>query len=171
MEPGSRSISIMMKKKEKISVPDLTEFTDEEGKKWIQTSTEDLLSMRELNEIIESLDRDKSKDDLVLARINFQNVNREYYHAAVALQEKLSRQGELLKKIATESKKTIEKKNRKLKELIEYIKKLHLFLAYINTNADDLDKIKIPAAMMMQAVQEKEPELESEYEEVEEKIL
>ena len=111
MEPGSRSILIMMKKKEKISVPDLTEFTDEEGKKWIQTSTEDLLSIKgDSTRVIESLDRDKSKDDLVLARINFQNVNREYYHAAVALQEKLSRQGELLKKIATESKKTIEKK-------------------------------------------------------------
>ena len=109
-----------MKKKKKIDkMPDLKEFTDELGKKWIQTSTDDLFSMKEINEILESIDKDKDKDKdkVVLARIDFQKVDREYYNAAKALHQKLKEQTELLKKIAEESKKTIEKKNRKLKSL------------------------------------------------------
>ncbi len=160
-----------MKRKEKNIIPDLTEFTDEEGKKWIQTSAEDLFSMKELNEIIESIDKEKNRDDMVLARINFQNVNREYYNAAVGLQIKLNKQREVLKRVATESKITIEKKNAKLKELIVYIKKLHIFIAYINSNMDNLESIKIPAADMFKTVQEQEPEVQSMYEEVEEVII
>lgn len=127
--------------------------------------------MKELNEIIESIDKEKNRDDMVLARINFQNVNREYYNAAVGLQIKLNKQREVLKRVATESKITIEKKNAKLKELIVYIKKLHIFIAYINSNMDNLESIKIPAADMFKTVQEQEPEVQSMYEEVEEVII
>jgi hypothetical protein len=151
-------------------IPDLTEFTDEDGKKWIQTSADDLFSMKELNEILESIDKEKDKDEVVLARIDFQTVNREYYDAAIALQGKLRKQTELLKKLAEESKKTIERKNLKLKELIEYIKKLHMFIAYINANQDRLDEIEIPADISFRPA-EVEDIVESIYEEVEEVVL
>jgi len=39
-------------------VPDITEYTDEEGKKWIQTSTSDLFSSKELNDILESIEKE-----------------------------------------------------------------------------------------------------------------
>ncbi len=152
-------------------IPDLTEFTDDEGKKWIQTSADDLFSMKELNEILESIDKEKDKDDVVLARIDFQKVNREYYDAAIALQEKLKKQTGLLKKLADESKKTIERKNIKLKELIEYIKKLHMFIAYINANQDRLDEIEIPESISFRPAAEAEDIAESVYEEVEEVVL
>ncbi len=152
-------------------IPDLTEFTDDEGKKWIQTSADDLFSMKELNEILESIDKEKDKDEVVLARIDFQKVNREYYDAAIALQEKLKKQTELLKKLADESKKTIERKNIKLKELIEYIKKLHMFIAYINANQDRLDEIEIPQSISFRPATEVEDITESVYEEVEEVVL
>jgi hypothetical protein len=152
-------------------IPDLTEFTDEDGKKWIQTSADDLFSMKELNDILESIDKEKEKDEVVLARIDFQKVNREYYDAALALQTKLTKQTELLKKLAEESKKTIERKNYKLKELIEYIKKLHMFIAYINANQDRLDEIEVPDTISFRPVAEVEDVAESVYEEVEEVVI
>lgn len=152
-------------------IPDLTEFTDEEGKKWIQTSADDLFSMKELNEILESIDKEKDKDEVVLARIDFQKVNKEYYDAAISLQSKLKKQTELLKKLAEESKKNIERKNMKLKELIVYIKKLHMFIAYINANQDKLDEIEIPAEISFRPAPEVEDIVESVYEEVEEVVL
>ncbi len=152
-------------------IPDLTEFTDEEGKKWIQTSADDLFSMKELNEILESIEKEKDKDEVVLARIDFQKVNREYYDAAISLQAKLRKQTVLLRKLAEESKKTIERKNIKLKELIEYIKKLHMFIAYINANQERLDEIEIPADITFRPAAETEDIVESVYEEVEEVVL
>ena len=48
----------MIRKAKKTPIPDLTEFTDDEGKKWIQTSTEDLFTVKELNEVLESIEKD-----------------------------------------------------------------------------------------------------------------
>jgi len=137
-----------MKKMQKISVPDLTEFTDEEGKKWKQTSTDDLFSMKELNTILESIEKDRDSDEIILARIDFQKVNREYYEAAISLQKKLKAQSELLKQVIMDSKIKIERKNKKLKELIEYIKKLHLFIAYVNQNQELIDTLTLPAELL-----------------------
>ncbi len=161
----------MRKKHKKNIIPDLTEFTDDQGKKWIQTSTDDLFSMKELNEVLESIDKDKGENEVVLARIDFQKVNKEYYEAAVELQAKIERLTELLKRIAAESKKTIEKKNAKLKELIDYIKKLHMYIAYITSGTDSTEEIKIPARIFTVPQEEHEPEEESVYETVEEIVL
>ncbi len=49
-----------MKKAAKKRFDGFSEFVDDEGKKWIQTSTEDLFSIRELNEIIDAIEK---KDD------------------------------------------------------------------------------------------------------------
>ncbi len=43
-----------------------------------------------------------------------------------------------------ESKQLIRSKNRKLRELIEYIKKLHFLLAYYNLNPEEIEKMKTP---------------------------
>ena len=45
-------------KKSKRNIPDLTEFTDDEGKKWVQTSVDDLLSTDELSNILDRIDKD-----------------------------------------------------------------------------------------------------------------
>ena len=90
-----------MKKSKKIKVPDLSEFIDENGKKWIQTSVEDLFSSKELSSIMESMEEDKENDDIILAKVNFQRVNKEYYEKAVELEGKLEKQNELLKKLGS----------------------------------------------------------------------
>jgi len=166
----------MKKKRKKIIIPDFDEFTDGEGKKWVQTSVDDLFSTQELNNILTSIEKDKNSEDIVLARIDFQRVNKEYYEKAVSLQTKLKKQTELLKSVIEDSKIKIERKNSKLKELIEYIKKIHKFIAYINSKPEDLDKIKIAPDLFVQtqANSEKIPDDESEpsvYEEVEELVL
>lgn len=159
-----------MKRKERKSViPDIREFTDDSGKKWVQTSTDDLFSMRELNDIIRNIEKERDRDEVVLARIDFQKVDREFYDAAVELQKRLQKQTLLMKQYISESKKTIEKKNRKLKELIEYIKKLHQFLSYLNANPDNVETISIT----LPGAGEAEPaeDFISEYEEVEEVVM
>lgn len=165
----------MRRAQKKHQIPDITEFTDEEGKKWVQTSTDDLFSLKELNDILESIDRGMETDEIVLARIDFQKVNREYYDAAVALQKKLKKQSELLKKVINDSKIMIEKKNRKLRELIDYIRKLHVFIAHLNMSDEELEKFTLSPELMARALEghekEKEPEYESAFEEVEEEIL
>ncbi len=159
-----------MKKKEKrIIIPDIKEFTDDSGKKWVQTSTDDLFSMRELNDIIRNIEKEREKDEVVLARIDFQKVDREFYEAAIELQKRLQKQTLLMKQYISESKKTIEKKNRKLKELIEYIKKLHQLLSYLNANPDSIDTISITLPGMSEA--EAEKSFTSVYEEAEEVIM
>ncbi len=160
-----------MKKIKKSPVPDLTEFTDEEGKKWKQTSTDDLFSMKELNSILDRIDRERDTDEIILARIDFQKVNREYYEAAISLQKKLKKQTDLLRQVIVDSKNKIERKNKKLKELIEYIRKLHLFIAYINKNQDVLDTLNIPAERLIVPSAAVEAEAEAEYEDVEETEL
>jgi len=134
---------------------DLSEFTDENGKKWIQTSTEDLFSTNELNEILESLEKEKDKDDIILARIDFQKVNKDYYDTAINLQKAIEQKNKLLKKIISESKKSIELKNNKLKELILYIKKLHLFLSAVTKENKDFSNISIPNLAIQQNNEEK----------------
>ncbi len=154
-----------MKRKEKKNIiPDITEFTDEGGKRWVQTSTDDLFSMRELNDIIHTIETEREKDEVVLARIDFQKVDREFYEAAVELQKRLKNQTGLLKKYVSESNTIIERKNKKLKELIEYIKKLHSLLSYISANPEELEK-GIPLQIGRDQPVE---EFVSEYEEVEE---
>lgn len=160
----------MKKPPKNTPIPGLTEFTDEEGKKWVQTSTDDFFSLKELNEILETVEKDKEAGEVVLARIDFQRVNREYYDAAMALQKKLVRQSELLKKVVTESKKTIERKNAKLKELINYIRKIHAFLAYLSSNDKNIEKLSIPREILTPHVSE-ETVSKSVYEEVEEIVL
>ena len=133
----------MRRKEKKIIIPDIKEFTDDDGKKWVQTSTDDLFSMRELNEIISSIEKERVKDDVVLARIDFQKVDREFYNAAVELQKRLQKQTKLMREYMRQSDMIIDRKNKKLKELIEYIKKLHQFLAYLNANPDDIERINL----------------------------
>ena len=127
-------------KKTKQSIPDLTEFTDEEGRKWIQTSTDDLFSAKELDDILEKLEKDKNKDEIVLARFDFQKVNKEYYETVLDLQAKLNQQNDILKQLLSNAKGTIDRKNKKLKELVKYIRKLHTLLAYHKANPEKAEK-------------------------------
>jgi hypothetical protein len=164
----------MKKTAKKTIIPDITEFTDEEGKRWIQTSTDDLFSIKELNEVLASIDRDSESDEIILARIDFQNVNKEYYETAVKLQKKVQRQAELLKKVIADANSKIERKNRKLKELIDYIKKIHLLLAHLSAGEEGLKGLKVSPEMLMRSLGEPPAETaehQSVYEEVEETIL
>ncbi|HNW29448.1 MAG TPA: hypothetical protein PKN50_13310 [Spirochaetota bacterium] len=161
----------MKKTTKKAGIPDLTEYTDADGKKWVQTSTEDLFSIKELNEILESIDKSSESDEIILARIDFQKVNKEYYEMAMQLQKKLHQQGELLKKVITDARAKIDRKNRKLKELIDYIKQLHLLLAHLSADEEELKKLKVSPEVLMQtlsAAMTDKAERELEFEEVEE---
>ncbi|HOD16885.1 MAG TPA: hypothetical protein PK307_15640 [Spirochaetota bacterium] len=164
----------MKKTSKKAIIPDLAEYTDEEGKKWIQTSTDDLFSIKELNEILESIDKGGDSDEIILARIDFQKVNKEYYETAIRLQKKLKQQTELLKKVVTDARTTIERKNKKLRELIDYIKKLHTLLAHLSASEDDLQKLKVSPEMLVRslgtAFTDRE-ETEESFEQVEEIVL
>lgn len=154
----------MRNKEKKIIIPDIREFTDDNGKKWVQTSTDDLFSMRELNDIISSIEKERAKDEVVLARIDFQKVDREFYDAAVELQKRLQKQTKLMREYMRQSNAIIDRKNKKLKELIDYIKKMHQFLTYLNANPDDIEKLNIQP----QPEVFREPAFISEYEDVEE---
>lgn len=144
----------MILKKKKKEVPDFQEFTDDEGKKWIQTSTDDLFSVKELNDIIESVENEKVPGEIVLARIDFKKVNKEYYDKVQELQQKLKKRTELLNKLVAESRRTVDKKNQKLKELIAYIKKLHVLLAYYKQSPEEFKKIEIPSLIYKVVAQE-----------------
>ena len=159
----------MKKIEKKVIIPDLSEFTDDTGKKWVQTSTDDLFSIKELNEMITSIEKERAKDEVIFARIDFQKVDKEFYDTAMELQKRLQKQGKLLEHYAAETKRVIDRKNLKLKELIDYIKKLHQFIAHINANPEDADMLDIPVTFGVQG--ERMPEVISEYEEVEEKVM
>ncbi len=166
----------IMKKEKKKKIPDLTEFIDEEGKKWIQTSTDDLFSIKEISELLDTVEKDKEEGEIVLARIDFQKVNREYYEKAHDLHTKLKRRDELIKKLITESKKAIDRKNAKLKELIEYIKNLHLLLTYYKLDPSIMKEIQVLPVEVFKpevtAVEEEEIEVKKiGYSEVEEVLL
>jgi hypothetical protein len=160
-------------KKTKKDIPDLTEFTDEEGRKWIQTSTDDLFSAKELDDILDKIDKDKNKDEIVLARFDFQKVNKEYYETVLDLQARLKKQNEILKQLLVDAKGTIDRKNAKLKELVNYIRKLHLLLAYHKTNPDDAEKfIPSPDTVYYEPVAAPaEGEVTEEFVEVKKKII
>ena len=157
-----------MRKAKRSSIPDVSEFTDDDGTRWVRTSTEDLFSIKELNEILESVEKDREEGEIVLARIDFQRVNKEYYATVKELQSKLKKRNDILKKLIVESTTTIERKNRKLKELIEYIRKLHLLLAYYKLKPENIDKIDFsPQALLparkaaVEEAREPEPEVPS----------
>ncbi|HOM87112.1 MAG TPA: hypothetical protein PLH80_05035 [Spirochaetota bacterium] len=136
---------MLFKRKKKV-LPDVYEFTDDDGKKWLQTSTKDLLSSKELNDIIKEIEKEKEEGEIVIARIDFKKVNKEYYERVVELEDTLKKRTDLLKRIIKESRETIDRKNKKLKELIEYIKKLHLILAYYKLSPEDFNKIDFTKA-------------------------
>ncbi len=169
---------IKIKKKTK-PIPDLTDIAEEDGKKWVQTSADDLLSSKELISILSALENEKGPEDIVLAKIDFQKVNKEYYDAVVDLKAELKKQNDSLKKLLSDAKLTIDKKNKKLKELISYIKKLHVFIAYDNKiSAEDIEKIlhtpsEISVAQKVQVkeIEEVVEEVIVEYSEVEEILL
>ncbi len=158
------------KEKRKNIIPDIKEFVDEAGKKWVQTSTDDLFTLGGLNDVLESIEKEKQSGEIVFARIDFQKVNKEYYDAAVELQKKLIRQNELLKKLSTDSKAVIERKNKKLKELIEYIKKIHLFFEYLSSKDEAIESIEVPKEFFAAKTSE-ESRFESVYEEAVEVLL
>ncbi len=159
----------MKKIDKKVIIPDLREFTDDSGKKWVQTSTDDLFSIKELSEIITSIEKEREKDEVIFARIDFQKVDKEFYDTAIELQQRLQKQAKLLENYAAETKRVIGRKNLKLKELIEYIKSLHQFIAHLNANPEDADNLNIPVTFGTET--EKVPEVISEYEEVEEIVM
>lgn len=158
------------KEKKKNIIPDIKEFVDDAGKRWVQTSTDDLFTLGGLNDVLEAIEKEKQSGEIVFARIDFQKVNKEYYDAAVELQKKLIRQNELLKKLTTDSKTVIERKNRKLKELIEYIKKIHSFLEYLSLKDEPLENIELPKEFTP-AKPSEESRFESVYEEAVEVLL
>ena len=166
----------MKKIKTKLTVlPDLKEFIDQEGKKWIQTSADDLLSSKELLSVLNSLEKQKSADDIVLARIDFQKVNKEYYEAVIDLQSRLEKQNVILKKLLVDAKQVIDKKNNKLRELIDYIKKLYLFIANNNKiSPEDIERIMAAPPAVLAPVRAEEVIIEKriiEYDDVEEVLL
>lgn len=148
------------------------EFTDAQGERWVQTSTEDIFQLKELNEIINSIEKEKDKGEIVLARIDFKTVNKEYYDSLQEIQTKLNHKEELLKKLAQESKRVIQRKNEKMMEMIRYIKQLQTLVAYNNLDRESLEKIHInPAAILAAQSAAEEQETVEEYESVEEIAL
>jgi seryl-tRNA synthetase len=163
----------IIKKQPKQPLEDITEFTDEEGKKWVQTSANDLFSMKEFNDILKKLDQDKEPDEIVLAHIDIKRVNREYYETAVALQEKVNKQAALLKKIAVEVNTSMEKKNKKLMELVAYIRKLHSYIGSLNKSIESGEKISIPdiPEESIQHIKKEQEEKVSIYQDVTEQTI
>ena len=113
------------------------------------------------------------KGDIILARIDFKRVNKEYLERVVELQAKLKKQNDLLKNLLFDAKTTIERKNNKLKELINYIKKLHLLLAYYKMRPEDFDKVGNISNLILDSekIDEELEKKEMEYEVVEEIAL
>ena len=120
---------MIRRKKEKLA----KEFIDSEGKKWIQRPAEDLFSSGELGNIIRTIENEKSSGEIVRASIDFRKVNKEYYDAVENLNSELKKKNLLLSKLVSETRKMTDRKNRKLRELIDYIKKLHIFIKSIET--------------------------------------
>lgn len=109
--------------------------TDGEGKKWVKTSPEDLFTIREINDVMRSFE-DADDNEIILAHVDFKKVNREYYDAVKELQERLRRKDLALKNLAERSRRVIERKNEKLNELIQYIRKLHMVVAHYQKGKD-----------------------------------
>jgi hypothetical protein len=162
-------ISRMAKKKQP---PLEKEFTDLDGGKWIQTSAEDLFSMAELNKVIDSIEKEKDPGEIVLARIDFRTVNKEFHEAIIDLQAKVKKRDALLKKLVNESQKIIKRKNDKMLEMIEYIKKLQFIVEYNNLDTSVLaqyDPRKVKPKMV--EVPEEYVQEIAEFEDVNEVLL
>jgi hypothetical protein len=152
----------MLKKAQKKKPEALTEFVDGEGKKWVRTSTEDLFSLKELNEILDAIEKkEESGEEIVLARIDFQTVNKDYYERVQELEKKLAKRTELLRRLAVESKRLIDSKNRMLKELIAYTKKLQLIIAQYNLKPEERHKITLPEEVFRSIAGSAQPAEES----------
>ena len=119
------------------------------------------------HKILAEIEKEKQEGEIVIARIDFKKVNKEYYDRIVELEEKLKKRTELLKRVVKESKETIDRKNKKMRELIEYIKKLHILLAYYKLSPEDFNKIDFTKAYT-QTPQLPQP---SETIEIKEKII
>ena len=89
-----------------------SEFIDSEGKKWVQSSADDIFSSDEIGKIIRSIEKEKSTGEIVLASIDFKKVNKEYYEAVENLNRELKKKDMLLKKLASETKILIDRKNK-----------------------------------------------------------
>ena len=170
----------MKKARNKYIIPDLTEYTDDEGRKWVQTSMDDLFSIQELNDILENVEKKDDGKEIVLARIDFQKVNKEYYEAVIDLQKKLHERNELLKRVVKESREMIDRKNRKLRELINYIKEIHSVMPRIQAGEISMPvPVELgpePAASdettpLVQKTRVQVTLHESEYEDVTEEVL
>ncbi len=122
------------------------EFIDSNGEKWVQTSPDDLFSIKELNEVFEAVERDRNSNEIVLARIDFKTVNKEYYETMQDLQKRLTRKEELLKRLITESKRVIKRKNDMMLNMIEYIKQLQILVAQKSVTPEMLRGINLAAA-------------------------
>jgi hypothetical protein len=157
----------MLSIKKKKNTLDLTEFTDENGSKWIQTTADDLLSANEFSDILNKIAKDKNGSEIVLARFDFKKVNKEYYDTVQDLQARLNKQNEMLKKLLVDAKITIDKKNTKLKELVKYIRKLHLLLAYHKTKPEDIEKmIPSPDALFYEPVSQPKKQVQTQSAEI-----
>lgn len=137
-----------MFKKKKTTIPS-NEYTDNNGKKWIQTSAEDLFSNEEITNLVKRIEKETEPDEIVLAQFDFKTVNKEYYETLTQLQKEVKRKDQVLKKLALESKEIVERKNKKLIELINYIKKLHMVIALKKLDKESIDKINISPEMIL----------------------
>ena len=160
----------MKNSEKKAIIPDLAEFVDEEGKKWVQTSTDDLFSIKELSEMISSIEKERTKDEVVFARIDFQKVDKEFYDTAIDLQKKLQKQSKVLQNYMAETTKIINRKNSKLTELVEYINQLHQFIALMNSNPEEAEKSDL-SHLITKPQTESKPDIAAQYEEVEEIVM
>lgn len=135
---------------------------------WVQTSTDDLFSTKELNEVIKTIEQDRSSEEIVLAKINFETVNKEYYDTVKYLEAELTKKDKLLKTLISKTRVLMDRKNKKLNELIEHVKKLHMIIAYYNKDSKNIDKLHVPQEVYVstpkiieEEVQEKEEYIKS----------
>ena len=134
------------------------EFIDSNGEKWVQTSPDDLFSIKELNEVFEAVERERSSNEIVLARIDFKTVNKEYYETMNDLKKRLDRKEELLKRLITESKRVIKRKNDMMLDMIAYIRQLQILVAQKSVTPEMLRGINLSAVFAPPAEEIREEE-------------
>ncbi|HEY1406393.1 MAG TPA: hypothetical protein VF857_07280 [Spirochaetota bacterium] len=145
------------------------EYIDSNGEKWVQTSPDDLFSIKELNDVFEAVERDRNSNEIVLARIDFRTVNREFYETVQELESRLKKKEELIKRLMSESQRVIKRKNDMMFDMIEYIKQLQLLVARKSISPDLLKGISLEKAFRPGG--EEETEEKAVYEEVKEVTL
>jgi predicted transcriptional regulator len=156
----------------KITEPRSREYIDSNGEKWVQTSPDDLFAIKELNEVFEAIEKDKKSGEIVLARIDFRTVNKEYYDTIQDLQTRLKRKEELLKRLTAETKRVLKRKNDMMYDMIAYIRQLQLLVAQKSLSPDLLKGVRIDSIFGKPIVIEEEREEEAAvFEQVEEITL